>query len=88
MLSYIVRRFAYMILLLVGVSILAFIIINLPPGDFVDQLLAEYYDQGEFLSDEEILSLRHQYGLDRTLFEQYILWISGVIKGDFGFSLQ
>ena len=88
MLSYVARRFSYMIILLVAVSVLAFIIINLPPGDYVDQLVAAYEAKGEFLADEAIAALRHSSGLDQPLVVQYWNWFRGVLKGDFGWSLQ
>jgi peptide/nickel transport system permease protein len=77
-----------MIILIVGVSIVSFIIINLPPGDYVDQLVALYRSRGEPITEEDIAALRHHYGLDRPLMVQYFDWAGGLLKGDFGFSVQ
>ena len=89
MLSYIFRRFFYMIILLLAVSLLSFVIINLPPGDYVDRLVFTYQiQQGIFLTEAEIASLRHQFGLDRSLVFQYLNWFSDILTGDFGFSFE
>ena len=89
MLSYIFRRFFYMIILLLAVSLLSFVIINLPPGDYVDRLVFTYQiQQGIFLTEAEIAGLRHQYGLDRSLAFQYLNWFRDILTGDFGFSFE
>jgi peptide/nickel transport system permease protein len=89
MLSYIFRRFFYMIILLLAVSLLSFVIINLPPGDYVDRLVFTYQiQQGIFLTEAEIAGLRHQFGLDRSLAFQYLNWFRDILTGDFGFSFE
>ena len=89
MLSYIFRRFFYMIILLLAVSLLSFVIINLPPGDYVDRLVFTYQiQQGIFLTEAEIAGLRHQFGLDRSLVFQYLNWFGDILTGDFGFSFE
>ena len=89
MLSYIFRRFFYMIILLLAVSLLSFVIINLPPGDYVDRLVFTYQiQQGIFLTEAEIAGLRHQFGLDRSLVFQYLNWFRDILTGDFGFSFE
>ena len=89
MLSYILHRFFYMIILLLAVSLLSFVIINLPPGDYVDRLVFTYQiQQGIFLTEAEIAGLRHQYGLDRSLVFQYLNWFRDILTGDFGFSFE
>jgi peptide/nickel transport system permease protein len=89
MLSYILHRFFYMIILLLAVSLLSFVIINLPPGDYVDRLVFTYQiQQGIFLTEAEIAGLRHQFGLDRSLAFQYLNWFRDILTGDFGFSFE
>ena len=88
MLNYIGRRLLFMILLIFLVSLLSFIIINLPPGDYVDQLVAVYRMRGQPISMEEIDALRHQYGLDQPVLLQFFRWLRDVLHGDFGFSIQ
>ena len=87
MIKFIARRLVYMVLIVFLVSIVSFIIIQLPPGDYVDQLVGVYRQSGRTVTEEDILALRHLYGLDRSIFEQYLTWIVGILKGDFGFSL-
>ncbi len=72
----------------VMISILTFIIIRLPPGDFVDAYIANLTATGSTVSAEEAQSLRREYGLDRSVVVQYGLWISRVVRGDFGISMM
>ena len=89
MLSYIARRFFYMIILLLAVSVLSFVIINLPPGDYVDRYVHEYQLQtGRYLEVEEVMALRRQFGLDQSYINQYFRWFGDIFKGDFGFSFE
>ena len=88
MLRYIARRLLYMLVLVIAISMVAFFIINLPPGDFVDQLIANFMMSGRPVSPEYEATLRRQYGVDRPLVLQYLRWAGGVVRGDFGFSFQ
>ena len=88
MLSYAVQRFLYMIALLWLVSVAAFVMIQLPPGDFVTSLVADMEQyQNIKLTDEQIGQLRHTYGLDRPLYAQYLSWVGDLIRGDLGKSI-
>ncbi len=84
--SYIARRFVYSLLTLVAVSVVSFIIIQLPPGDFLTSLMSKYAEQGGGEIDRGVLeSLQLRYGLDQPWYVQYWLWISGIVfHGDFG----
>ena len=88
MARYIVLRFAYMIVVLLLVSIVAFLIINLPPGDFATAYLATLSDTEAESSQALLASLRQQYGLDRPLYIQYAKWMYGILHGDFGLSFD
>ncbi|MBL8659924.1 MAG: ABC transporter permease [Rhodospirillales bacterium] len=88
MLNYLARRLFTMILTLLAVSALIFIIIQLPPGDYLSSMMAELQAQGETVAGDKIEYLRHQYGLDRPMIEQYGLWILGLVRGDFGYSFE
>ena len=89
MLFYIIRRFLYFLLLMVLLSIAAFIIIQLPPGDYVSVLVSEMEEmQGVLLDEAEIESLRIAYGLDKPMYVQYYRWVSKFVRGDFGMSIQ
>jgi peptide/nickel transport system permease protein len=84
MLSYIVRRLLLMIPTLFAISVVTFIIIQLPPGDFLDSLVAGMNAQGEEINQEAVQALRDRYGLGQPLYIQYFKWIGGVLQGDFG----
>lgn len=88
MLIFIMRRLILAAITCVMISILTFIIIRLPPGDFVDAYIANLAASGSTVTAEQAQALRHEYGLDRSVFVQYGLWISRVIKGDFGISMM
>jgi peptide/nickel transport system permease protein len=70
------------------ISILSFIIIQLPPGDFLTSYAATLSEQGDSVSEEQLQALREAYGLGQPIYVQYTKWMSGVLRGDFGFSLE
>ncbi len=88
MLLYALRRLVSMIPTLVVISLLVFIIIQLPPGDYLESYIAELQAQGEAVPEEKIAFLREQYGLDRPLYLQYLHWVWGMLHGDFGYSFE
>lgn len=89
MVQYIIKRLLYMIPTVIGISIVSFVVINLPPGDFVDRLVSERQQRGEVITAEEEEGFRAIYGLDKPLPVQYITWISNVVlRGDFGYSFR
>jgi len=88
MFHYLIRRLLVMIPTLLIISVLVFVIIQLPEGDYLSSHIAELEAQGERVNEEEIAYLRRQYGLDRTLAEQYVVWVSGMLTGDFGHSFE
>jgi peptide/nickel transport system permease protein len=89
MAQYIIKRLLYMIPTMIGISIVSFLVINLPPGDFVDRLVSERQQSGETITAEEEEGFRAIYGLDRSLPAQYIKWISDVVlRGEFGYSFR
>ena len=69
-------------------SVLVFVIIQLPPGDFLSNQIAELQSQGEMVPVEKIEYLREEYGLDKPLYRQYLSWIGGLIQGDMGDSFE
>jgi peptide/nickel transport system permease protein len=88
MLTYLARRLLTMVLTLVVISGLVFVIIQLPPGDYLTTLIAELQSQGEQVAQAKIDFLRQQYGLDRPMIEQYGIWVWGLLHGDLGFSFE
>lgn len=88
MLIFIMRRLMLAAVTCVMISILTFIIIRLPPGDFVDAYIANLAASGSTVTAEQAQALRREYGLDRSVIVQYGLWISRVVQGDFGVSMM
>lgn len=89
MLGYIVRRGLLAIPTLFGISILSFVIMHLPPGDFLSSYAAILSAQGEGIGAQQLEQLRQTYGLGEPLYIQYWKWISGILlRGDFGISMQ
>jgi peptide/nickel transport system permease protein len=89
MLSFMLRRIAYMILTLFLISIVAFIIIALPPGDYLTTLIAQLRASGAAVDPGRIAALEVRYGLNQPEVVQYLKWISAIIfEGDFGQSFQ
>lgn len=88
MLAYVIRRLLMMIPTLLAISLITFVIIQLPPGDYLSTLIAELEAQGEALDPKKLEFLREQYGLDRPLWEQYVYWVLGMLQGDFGWSFE
>ena len=81
------RRLILLCFTVLGITVVSFVIITLPPGDFVDRIIQEAEQQGDRLSDAQIADLRRFYGLDESLWVQYRKWMEGMIfRGDFGFS--
>jgi len=86
---YIVKRLIYMVPTLIGISLIAFLIIQLPPGDFVTSMVASMTDSGRNVDPGEIQRLREIYGFDDPFWLQYWKWVSGIIfRGDFGHSFE
>ena len=88
MFGYLVHRLLIMIPTLLAISILVFVIIQLPPGDYLTSYVAELQSQGEAVSEAKIAFLREQYGFDKPDWQQYLLWLSGMLQGDFGYSFE
>ena len=88
MLSYIIRRIIYMIVVLLVLSVVSFIIIQLPPGDFLTAFIENMRAQGTVVSEEQILSLKTYYGLDQPMYLQYLKWLGNLLQGDLGQSFQ
>jgi len=89
MLQYLVRRILLMIPTLFLVSIISFMTIQLPPGDYLSSRLAALAQTGQILQQDEIESLKRQYGLDQPIYVQYAKWMWGILsRRDFGYSFH
>lgn len=88
MLGYLVKRIGYGLLTIWAVSVLSFTIIQLPPGDYVTSYIAALEAQGGMVAEEEIASLRAQYGLNDPIYVQYGKWMAQIAQGNLGMSFQ
>ena len=88
MLQYIIKRLLIQPFLLFIFSIIAFILIQAPPGDFLTSYIAELATSGSSIERAQIDALRALYGLDQPLYIQYFKWIGRLLTGDLGFSLD
>ncbi len=89
MIGYIVRRLIYMVVVIALISIVAFIIIQLPPGDYLTGVIDDLRNQGVAVSEELVELLGRQFGLGLPLHRQYLRWIGRIVfHGDFGRSMQ
>lgn len=88
MIAYIIRRILLMIPTLVAISIISFIIIQLPPGDFLTTYVAQLSASGETVDQAELDALKERFGLDEPLYKQYLKWASNFLSGDFGHSFE
>jgi len=97
MFTYFVHRVLIMIPTLLAISALVFVIIELPPGDYLSNQIQELKSRGDTAALAKAEFLRHQYGLDRPFVERYATWLgvwpgpkgfSGLLQGDLGYSFE
>lgn len=89
MILYIVRRVIMLIPILFLISIVSFIVIELPPGDWVSNYITNLRNSGIDLQEEEAERLTKMYGFDQPSYVRYAKWMTGILtKGDFGWSFQ
>jgi peptide/nickel transport system permease protein len=88
MLAYIGRRIVLAIFTVWAVSVLAFTIIQLPPGDYITSYIAQMASTGSIVSEQEAENLRIQYGLDQPIYVQYYKWMAQIARGSFGMSME
>jgi peptide/nickel transport system permease protein len=88
MFAYLIRRLGLAAITVWAITVVTFIILQLPPGDFVDAYVAQASAMGTAISAAEADALRHAYGLDQSLWVQYFKWLNLVAHGQFGQSFE
>lgn len=88
MITFFVRRFLLAIVTIWLISVMSFVIIQLPPGDFVDTYIAQMAASGSQVSAEAAQAMRTNYGLDRPFYVQYGKWVGRIVRGNFGESME
>lgn len=85
---YLLRRFGAMLPTVFLISLVSFAIIQLPPGDFIDTVVANMQKSGQTVQSAELIALKARYALDEPMIAQYFNWISNIVlHGDFGSSM-
>jgi len=88
MLQYIVRRVLLTIPTIVVVSMISFVVIQLPPGDWLTTHISRLAETGERIDEAEVAALTRQYGLDKPMTIQYLKWAWNALHGSFGMSFE
>lgn len=88
MLAYVIRRAVYMIVLLGFLSVVVFVIIQLPPGDYLTSYITQLESQGSLVSQETIETLTIQYGLDKPGYIRYFQWFGRILRSELGISFE
>jgi peptide/nickel transport system permease protein len=88
MIAYIARRLILAILTTLAITVLSFLIIQLPPGDYVTAYVASMSAAGGGVTEAEAQALRLQYGLDQPIHIQYLKWMGLIMQGNFGMAIE
>lgn len=88
MIKYVLRRLLLMIPTLFAISVLSFLIIQAPPGDYLTHYVGQLESMGDIVDVAQIEALKARYGLDQPIYVQYFKWIWGILHGDLGRSLE
>lgn len=88
MLQLVMRRILWMVPTLLLVSVMSFVIIQLPPGDYLTTYIAALEETGETVNREQVAALRARYNLDQPYHIQYLRWMGGLLRGDLGMSFE
>ncbi len=88
MLRFILQRLILLPVLLFLFSVVVFILIQAPPGDFLDSYIATLASSGSSVEQAQIDALEQQFGLDQPIHVQYLRWMENILRGDLGLSLE
>ncbi len=88
MFRYLIHRLLIMIPTLIAISFIVFVVIELPPGDFLTTQIEELREIGEAADLRKIEELRKEYGLDQPFMVRYVGWAIGFLQGDLGYSFE
>jgi len=89
LLSYILKRVAMLIPILIAISIVIFFVIQLPPGDYLTTYIVQQRNSGREVDESSIINMTRRYGLDQPVPLQYLFWIRNIVtRLDFGHSMQ
>lgn len=83
---FVIRRLIYALIVLFAVSIVSFVVIQLPPGDFLQTYIQNIEMSGAKMDQAAVDALRASWGLDQPVYIQYLAWFGKLLRGDMGFS--
>lgn len=86
MATYLAGRVVYAIVAVFVISVLSFILIQAPPGDYLTAQVTRLQGSGLKLDEAQLENLKAQYGLDKPIYVQYFRWVSQMFRGNFGYS--
>ena len=87
MIAYMVRRVMFAGITVALISVISFVVIQLPQGDFVDDYIQRLQDDFWLdVTEDDAQALREWYGIDKPVHVQYYLWAKSIVTGDFGYS--
>ena len=84
----IVKRILWMFPTLLVISVISFLLIQLPPGDYLTAYISALEETGETFDADLVDALRQRYNLDDPIYVQYWRWVRGLLKGNFGMSFE
>jgi peptide/nickel transport system permease protein len=84
--KYVVQRLVLFIPAVLGVTLVVFVLMRLVPGDIATILVYEAGTEGSRAAQQAVQKIRRELGLDRPLLAQYVGWMVGIVRGDFGYS--
>jgi peptide/nickel transport system permease protein len=88
MLRFIVKRLLLLPLLLLLFTVIVFILVQAPPGDFLTSYVAMLAMSGSSMDAAQVEALQQQFGLDKPIYVQYLRWLESIVRGNFGLSLE
>ncbi|GKX27719.1 ABC transporter permease [Vallitalea longa] len=86
MTKFILKRIFMACITIFIITFAVFVVIQLPPGDYVDTIVTNMIAEGETVTQDEVELLKEMYGVDKPILEQYFSWLTGIFKGDWGIS--
>jgi peptide/nickel transport system permease protein len=84
--TYVLRRLVLFVPTLLGASLMIFVLMRMVPGDIAQILVYQTGSESSAVSQKQIARLQAELGLDRPLVVQYLTWLGGAVRGDFGYS--
>lgn len=88
MVQYALRRVVILLPTILAISIISFVLIQLPPGDYLSSYISQLASTGETVDASQRAALEAQYGLNQPVYVQYLKWMGGIVHGDFGYSFD